>query len=76
MIPTTMTAARMSNTMTTPATTPPVLLAAVGVSPPVVTVAACGEVASTRSIKGTINLLGGEVVMTSVTETQCNIVNG
>ncbi len=32
MIPTTMTAARMSNTMTTPATTPPVLLAAV--SPP------------------------------------------
>ncbi len=34
MIPITMTAARMSNTMTTPATTPPVLLAAVGVSPP------------------------------------------
>ncbi len=29
MIPTTMTAARMSNTMTTPSTTPPVLLAAV-----------------------------------------------
>ncbi len=39
MIPTTMTAARMSNTMTTPATTPPVLLSVVGVSPLVVAVA-------------------------------------
>ena len=38
MIPTTMTVARMSNTMTTPATTGTMLLAA-PVSPPVVAVA-------------------------------------
>ncbi len=66
MIPITMTAARMSNTMTTPATTPPVLLAP---SVPV-------ERLLVQS-KETIHSLGGEVVMmTSVTETQDNTVNG
>ncbi len=71
MIPTTMTAARMSNTMTTPATTPPVLLAPV--SPPVVAVAV-GRLLVHGHVKGTINLLGGEVVMTPITETQHIII--
>ncbi len=68
MIPTTMTAARMSNTMTTPATTPPVLLAP--------SVAVGRLLVHCHAVKETNNLLGGEVVMTSVTETQHNIVTG